>query len=148
MTPNISYPRLDSISGRYLGRFLQGETLKHREADQATGSYRLASYVCYLQKKHGWIIERRDVCEETHDPTGRDANYREYWLPNWLIDRVGTTGQEYIEKVFEMESRKIAARLAATTPTASAKPSRTDADERNTEPLKLTIDDVSDDETE
>lgn len=133
MTANISYPKPGYLSARYLARFLQGETLKHREADQATGSYRLAAHVHYLQEKHGWHIERREVTAETKDPTGRAAKYMEYWLPGWLIKWAGTEGQEYVEKVLELEAKRIAARLAATNPTADGNPEGTDRNQPSTD---------------
>jgi len=126
MTLNISYPNPNCLCARYLARFLQGETLKHREADSATGSYRLASHVHYLQEKHGWHIERREVTEATRDPTGRAATFMEYWLATSLIEWAGSQGQEYVEKVMELEAIRIAERLAATSPTADDNPDGTD----------------------
>ncbi|RLU00601.1 MAG: hypothetical protein D9N14_04865 [Ketobacter sp.] len=133
MTLNISYPKPQCLCARYLARFLQGETLKHREADSATGSYRLASHVHYLQEKHGWHIERREVTEATRDPTGRAATFMEYWLATSLIEWAGSQGQEYVEKVLELEAIRIADRLAATSPTADDNPMETDKPKPNME---------------
>lgn len=133
MNTQITYPKPNCLCARYLARFLTGETLKHREADSATGSYRLASHVHYLQDKHGWIVERRTVTEPTKDPTGRAAEFMEYWLPTKLIEWAGVEGQLYVEKVMALEARKIAERLAATSHTAVDNPGGTDSRHANTD---------------
>lgn len=142
MSLSISYPKANCLCARYLARFLQGETLKHRGADSATGSYRLASHVHYLQDKHGWQIERREVTEATRDPIGRAATFMEYWLPTSLIAWAGVEGQEYVEKVLELEAKKIAERLAATSPTAENNPVGTEHTKPNmdTEPSNRSTD--------
>ena len=129
----FSYPRPRGISARCLARLLKGETLKHREADDVTGSYRLAAFICYLEQKHGWEIQRREVNENTKDPTGRTAKYMEYWLQEHFIKWAGKEGQEYVEKVFEIENKRIAERLAATSPTANDNPVKTDNSKPNME---------------
>lgn len=133
MNLNISYPKPSCLCARYLARFLQGETLKHRDADSATGSYRLASHVHYLQEKHGWQIERREVTEATRDPTGRAATFMEYWLTTSVIEWAGSQGQEYVEQVLELEALRIAERLAATSQTADDNPVGTDNPKPNME---------------
>lgn len=118
MKLDISYPRKSTISGRYLVRFLLGETLKHRIADGMSGSYRLAGHVGYLEHKHSWKFLRNEVTEESADPTGRKATYTEYQLPTTLIEWAGGEGQVYAAEVLNWESEKIAEREAVTSPTA------------------------------
>ena len=50
----------------------------------------------------------------------------EYWLATSLIEWAGSQGQEYVEKVMELEAIRIAERLAATSPTADDNPDGTD----------------------
>jgi hypothetical protein len=118
MTANISYPRENSLSARCLARFLLGEPVTHREADKASGSYRLASFVHYLEREHGWVFDRAELQEQTLDPTGRKATYMKYWLSKRLIDWAGETGKTFAERVLRIEAEKVAERMAATTQSA------------------------------
>lgn len=125
MKANITYPRQASIAGRHLFRFLLAEKLKHRDADESHGSYRLSGYVDHLQQKHGWTFERLVGKDDFYDSIGRIAIYTGYWLPYCLIQRAGAEGQEYARKVLGWETQKIAERVAATTPNAALYPKQT-----------------------
>ena len=113
-----TYPRQGTNTSRFLARLLTGEPMKHRDADSATGSYRLAVYVHYLKTKHHWPISSREFTDDTLDPIGRQAIYKEYWLDIHTINRAGEEGQQYAEQILGWELEKIATRVAATTPDA------------------------------
>lgn len=117
---NISYPRQKSIAARYLARMLKGERLAHRAADSCAGSYRLAGYVHYLEKKHNWEFERAEFADDTRDPTGRRAIYTEYYLSDEMIKWAGEEGQKWASEVLYLEAERIT-RLAAATASLAEK---------------------------
>lgn len=130
MKSNITYPRKTSNTARFLARFLLGERLRHRQADNVVGSYRLAGYVGYLTKKHGWNFDRHDIKDDSLDPIGRSSDYTEYWLPIELINWAGIEGQDYARKVLSWEAERIAERVETTTPSkAASEPSEDDNSE-------------------
>lgn len=133
MTSHTTYPRPSTISARCLARLLLGERLSHRDGDSATGSYRLAGLVHYLEQVHGWPIARTTIIEDSKDPAGRKAEYTEYWLEDALIKWAGEEGQDYGREVLALETKRIAERLAATSHPAGDNPSRTDRLEPTTE---------------
>lgn len=146
MSFNNTYPRPSTISARCLARMLLGERLSHRDGDNATGSYRLAGLVHYLEQVHGWPIARTTIIEDSKDPAGRKAEYTEYWLEEALIQWIGEEGQDYGREVLALETKRIAERLAATSYPANVIPSRTDGPDRNTESKTQTNEVESDDE--
>ncbi len=121
MKANISYPRKNSLAGRYLARFINGEILDHRDADSITGSYRLAAVVHYLESAHHWSIFRYEQIEPTPDPIGRSAVFMRYMLTEEMIAWAGEFGQEWARDVLNMESKRIADREAATSQSAEIK---------------------------
>lgn len=121
MKTNISYPRKNSLAGRYLARFLNGEILDHRDADSKTGSYRLAAVVHYLESVHHWSIFRYEQSEPTPDPIGRSAVFMRYMLAEEMIAWAGEFGQEWARDVLNLESKRTAEREAATSQSAEIK---------------------------
>lgn len=115
MSYNTTYPKEHSLAARCLARMLTGETLTHRNADNAAGSYRLASFIHYLCKQHHWIFNRQEFPDDTRDPVGRSATYMQYSLPKELIQWAGEEGQRYASEVLGLEAKRIARRVAATT---------------------------------
>lgn len=121
MKANISYPRKNSLAGRYLARFINGEILDHRNADSITGSYRLAAVVHYLESAHHWSIFRYEQSEPTPDPIGRSAVFTRYMLTEEMIRWAGDDGQQWASDVLNLESKRIADREAATSQSAEIK---------------------------
>lgn len=121
MKANISYPRKNSLAGRCLARFINGEILEHRDADSVTGSYRLAAVVHYLESVHHWSIFRYEQAEPTPDPIGRSAVYMRYMLAEGLIEWAGDDGQQWASDVLNLEAKRIAEREAATSQSAEIK---------------------------
>lgn len=119
---NIKFPeRKSSLCARTLARLINGEHLKHRDADSVSGSYRLSGYIHYLQTKYGFPIERTDSVSDTGDPVGRSAPYTEYWLSDVLLKWIGQAGLDWAREVLALEAVRIAEREAATSHPAEKK---------------------------
>lgn len=117
---NISYPRQNAIAARCHARMLKGERLAHRAADNCAGSYRLAGYVHYLEKKHNWEFERVEFTDDTRDPAGRRAIYTEYRLSEEMIKWAGDEGQKWASEVLQLEAERIARKEVAAASLAEA----------------------------
>jgi hypothetical protein len=114
--PIVTYPKPYSIAAVTLARALEGESIEENRADNANRR-RFSARVRYLETVHGWLFEREQALGQ--------AGYRNlitrYWLNKAVIAWAGSEGQEYAMKVLKLEAKKVAAREAATSPTAEIK---------------------------
>jgi hypothetical protein len=71
-------------------RLISGRKFTHREFQNETASYRLASFIEQLRNRHGWVIDSIEEIAPTKDPTGRTAKYVRYGLNPDLLRVVST----------------------------------------------------------
>ncbi len=90
-------------------RLMTGHKFTHRDFQNETASYRLASSIEQLRNRHGWKIETSEETATTQDPTGRTATYARYSLaPEFLkITRaeMGERFDNFIEAVKQFEAK-------------------------------------------
>lgn len=98
-------PRTDTLTGRALMRLMTGRKITHRDFQNETGTYRLASCIEQLRNRHGWKIEVTEETAPTKDPTGRVAKYARYFLPPDYLRMVRAEMGERFDKFIESVKR-------------------------------------------
>lgn len=77
--------RRNTVTAEILSRLLQGENLTGMDAVHCASTTRLAAVVEYLEKAHGWKIDRVDIDVGTTD--GRVTVVKAYYLNRATIRR-------------------------------------------------------------
>jgi hypothetical protein len=103
------FPRTNSLPGRALARLLKGERLTHRSFQNATSSYRLSHFI-YVLHEYAWPVGSIEKVGHTKDPTGRKANYAEYFITEEdirnLKGRYGEVLDKFIRAVDIFEQKR------------------------------------------
>ena len=82
--------RHDTVTAEVLARLISGESLTGMDAVFCASTTRLAAAVHYLEKCHGWVIDRVNVDVGTKD--GRIVVIRTYFLPRATIRKAFDAG--------------------------------------------------------
>jgi hypothetical protein len=56
----LSFPRINTLAARALARLVTGQQFTHRDFQNETASYRLASFIEQLRNRHKWPIETKE----------------------------------------------------------------------------------------
>ncbi|MGZ8184413.1 MAG: hypothetical protein ACXWT1_20915 [Methylobacter sp.] len=91
------FPRTNSLPGRTLARLLKGQHLTHRSFQNDTSSYRLAHFI-FVLNGYGWAVQSVEKVGQTKDPTGRKANYSEYFITEEDIRNLKSRSGEMLDK--------------------------------------------------
>lgn len=106
--------RRNTVTAEILSRLLQGENLTGMDAVYCASTTRLAAVVEYLEKAHGWKIDRVDIDVGCND--GRMTVVKAYYLNRAIIRRAFDAGAlEFCRSVHEAraKSRKHASKAKA-----------------------------------
>ena len=96
--------RRNTVTAEVLCRLIQGENLTGMDAVYCASTTRLAAVVEYLEKAHGWKIDRVDIDVGCND--GRVAVVKAYYLNRATIRRAFDAGAlEFCQNVKEARAK-------------------------------------------
>lgn len=85
MLHSVKIPDINSMSGKLLGRLLNGEVIYNQEAKNFLDTPCPATHMSYLCVNKGWNVYIKRAVFRSKSSNGYDVNCTKYWIERDVI---------------------------------------------------------------